>query len=54
VLADQRTTDLMAALADMQRERDAWRAEALASREQPSGFAIISPQKRTAEPLLRS
>jgi hypothetical protein len=34
VLSEQRTTDLMIALADMQRERDAWRAEALASREQ--------------------
>jgi hypothetical protein len=33
-------TDLMIALADMQRERDAWRAGSLASREQPPGFAI--------------
>jgi hypothetical protein len=41
VLAERRTTDLMIALADMQRERDAWRAEAMSSREQPSGFAII-------------
>jgi hypothetical protein len=37
VLAEQRTTDLMIALADMEHERNAWRAEALASREQPSG-----------------
>jgi hypothetical protein len=53
VLAEQRTTDLMIALADMQRERDAWCAEAPANREQPPGFAIISPQKLTAEPLSR-
>jgi hypothetical protein len=44
VLAEQRTTDLMIALVDMQRERDAWRAEALAGREQLSDFPIFSAQ----------